>query len=160
MFLEQVLHIMLDQDCSRSLCYFRPQMYELLHYAILGEMENMGKKLCKRLQSHRLNPLNNARFPMSYAVLNLTFCYVYAISKSLQMVCMKWYRKCIAAIVKSSPLIFLTIWVAYIFEMPQLLIMSIGVVWRKNCFVRVKNVAIGSFSCLEICVNKGIRITL
>lgn len=88
MFLEQVLHIMLDQDCSRSLCYFRPQMYELLHYAILGKMENMEKKLCKRLQSHRLNPLNNARFPMSYAVLNLTFCYVYAISKSLQMVCM------------------------------------------------------------------------
>ena len=36
-------------------------------------MENMGKKLCKRLQNHRLNPLNNARFPMSYAVLNLTF---------------------------------------------------------------------------------------
>ena len=52
-------------------------------------MENMGEKLCKRLQSHRLNPLNNARFPMSYAVLNLTFGYVYAISKSLQMVCMK-----------------------------------------------------------------------
>lgn len=49
MFLEQVLHIMLNQDCSRSLCYFRPQMYELLHYAILGKMENMGKKLCKRL---------------------------------------------------------------------------------------------------------------
>ena len=89
MFLEQVLHIMLDQDCSRSLCYFRPQMYELLHYAILRENGKDGKKLCKRLQSHRLNPLNNARFPMSYAVLNLTFCYVYAISKSLQMVCMK-----------------------------------------------------------------------
>lgn len=88
MLLEQVLHIMLNQDYSRSLCYFRPQMYELLHYAILGKMEKMGKKLCKRLQSHRLNPLNNARFPMSYAVLNLTFCYVYAISKSLQMVCM------------------------------------------------------------------------
>ena len=33
----------------------------------------MGEKLCKRLHSHRLNPLNNARFPMSYAVLNLTF---------------------------------------------------------------------------------------
>lgn len=47
MFLEQVLHIMLDQDCSRSfsLCYFRPQMYELLHYAILGKMEKMGEKL-------------------------------------------------------------------------------------------------------------------
>lgn len=87
--LEQVLHIMLNQDYSRSLCYFRPQKYELLHYAILGKMENMGEKLCKRLQSHRLNPLNNARFPMSYAVLNLPFCYVYAISTSLQMVCMK-----------------------------------------------------------------------
>ena len=36
-------------------------------------MENMGEKLCKRLHSHRLNPLNNARFPRSYAVLNLTF---------------------------------------------------------------------------------------
>lgn len=60
MFLEQVLHIMLDQDCSRSLCYFRPQMNELLHYAILGKMEKMGKKLCKRLQNHRLNSLNNA----------------------------------------------------------------------------------------------------
>lgn len=48
MFLEQVLHIMLNQDCSRSF-FFRPQMYELLHYAILGKMENMGKKLCKRL---------------------------------------------------------------------------------------------------------------
>lgn len=89
MLLEQVLHIRLNQNYSRSLCYFRLQMYELLHYAILGKMEKMGKKLCKRLQSHRLNPLNNARFPMSYAVLNLTFCYVYAISKSLQMVCMK-----------------------------------------------------------------------
>ena len=70
---EQVLHIMLNQDYSRSLCYFRPQMYELLHYAILGKMENMGKFLCKRLHNHRLSPLNNARFPMSYAVLNLTF---------------------------------------------------------------------------------------
>lgn len=33
----------------------------------------MGEKLCKRLHSHRLSPLNNARFPISYAVLNLTF---------------------------------------------------------------------------------------
>ena len=88
MLVEQVLHIMLNQDNPRSLCFFRPQIYVLLHYAILGKMEKMGKKLCKRLQGHRLNPLNNARFPMSYAVLNLTFCYVYAISKSLQMVCM------------------------------------------------------------------------
>lgn len=73
MLVEQVLHIMLNQDYSRSLCYFRPQMYELLHYAIFGKMENIGKKLCKRLHNHRLSPLNNARFPMSYAVLNLTF---------------------------------------------------------------------------------------
>lgn len=46
MFLEQVLHIMLNQDCSRSfsLCYFRPQMYELLHYAILGKNGKYGEK--------------------------------------------------------------------------------------------------------------------
>lgn len=87
MFLEQVLHIMLDQDCSRSfsLCYFRPQMYELLHYAILGKMEKMGEKLCKRLQSHRLNPLNNARFPMSYAkiLFGLTSCIFSTISRRI-----------------------------------------------------------------------------
>lgn len=85
MFLEQVLHIMLDQDCSRSLCYFRPQMYELLHYAILGEMVNMGKKLCKRLQNHRLNSLNNARFPMSYAkiLFGLTSCIFSTISRRI-----------------------------------------------------------------------------
>lgn len=54
MFLEQVLHIMLNQDCSRSLCYFRPQKYELLHYAILGKMEKMGKNfanVCKTIVS-------------------------------------------------------------------------------------------------------------
>lgn len=54
MFLEQVLHIMLDQDYSRSLCYFRPQMYELLHYAILGKKENMGESfanVCKTIVS-------------------------------------------------------------------------------------------------------------
>ena len=54
MLLEQVLHIMLNQDYSRSLCYFRPQMYELLHYAILGKMENMGKSfanVCKAIVS-------------------------------------------------------------------------------------------------------------
>ena len=76
--------------------FFRLQIYVFLHYAILGKMENMGEKLCKRLHSYRLNPLNDARFPMSYAVLNLTSLlfytklgYVYAISKSLQMVFMK-----------------------------------------------------------------------
>ena len=85
MFLEQVLHIMLDQDCSRSLCYFRPQRYERLHYAILGKMEKMGKKLCKRLQNHRLNSLNNARFPMSYAkiLFGLTSCIFSTISRRI-----------------------------------------------------------------------------
>ncbi len=73
MLVEQVLHIMQNQDYPRFLFFFRPQIYIYLHYAILGGMENMGKKLCKRLQNHRLNPLDNARFPMSYAVLNLTF---------------------------------------------------------------------------------------
>ena len=73
MLVEQVLHIMQNQDYPRSLCFFRLQTYVLfaLHY-IMGNGK-YGKKLYKRLQSHRLNPLNNARFPMSYAVLNLTF---------------------------------------------------------------------------------------
>ena len=31
---------------------------------------------------------------------------------------------------------------------------------KENSLVRVKNVTIDSFSCLEICMNKGIRITL
>ena len=61
MLVEQVLHIMLNQDYPRSLCFFRLQIYKLLYYIILGRMENMGEKLYKRLQSHRLNPLNNAR---------------------------------------------------------------------------------------------------
>ena len=40
--LEQVLHIMQNQDYPRFLCFFRLQIYAFLHYAILGEMENMG----------------------------------------------------------------------------------------------------------------------
>lgn len=76
MLVEQFLHIMLNQDNPRFLCFFfRPQKYIFLHYAILWEMENMRKNLYKRLQSHRLNPLNNARFPMSYAVLNICLQY-------------------------------------------------------------------------------------
>ena len=43
MLVEQILHIMLNQDNPRSLFFFRPQIYVLLHYAILGKMENMGK---------------------------------------------------------------------------------------------------------------------
>lgn len=50
MLVEQFLHIMLNQDDPRFLCFFfRPQIYIFLHYAILGRMENMGGKLCKRL---------------------------------------------------------------------------------------------------------------
>lgn len=48
MLVEQVLHIMQNQDYPRFL-FFRLQIYIYLHYAILGRMENMGKKLCKRL---------------------------------------------------------------------------------------------------------------
>lgn len=40
---EQVLHIMLNQDNPRSCVFFRLQIYVFLHYAILGKMENMGK---------------------------------------------------------------------------------------------------------------------
>lgn len=71
MLVEQVLHIMLNQDYLRSLCFFRLQIYELLHYIILWKMENMEKNLYKRLQSHRLNPLNNARLH------NLSTCHLY-----------------------------------------------------------------------------------
>ena len=49
MLVEQVLHIMQNQDNHRSCVFFRPQIYIFLHYAILWKMENMGKKLCKRL---------------------------------------------------------------------------------------------------------------
>ena len=37
MLVEQVLHIMLNQDNPRFLCFFRLQIYELLHYIILWE---------------------------------------------------------------------------------------------------------------------------
>jgi len=67
MLLDQVLHIMLNQEYPRFfVCiFFRPQIYIFLHYAILGEMENMRKNLCKRLQSHRLNPLNHVAILIS-----------------------------------------------------------------------------------------------
>ena len=87
---------MLNQDNPRSLVFFDCKYMYFYITLLLGKMENMGEKLCKRLHNHRLNPLNNARSPMSYAVQNLTSLlfytklgYVYAISKSLQMVCMK-----------------------------------------------------------------------
>lgn len=46
MLLEQVLHIMLNQEYPRFFVsvFFRPQIYIFLHYAILWEMENMRKK--------------------------------------------------------------------------------------------------------------------
>lgn len=46
MLLEQVLHIMLNQEYPRFFVsvFFRPQKYIFLHYAILWEMENMRKK--------------------------------------------------------------------------------------------------------------------
>lgn len=63
MLLEQVLHIMLNQEYPRFFVYvfFRPQKYIFLHYAILWEMENMRKKLCKRLQSHLYTKLGYVR---------------------------------------------------------------------------------------------------
>ena len=56
MLLEQVLHIMLNQEYPRFfLCvFFRPQKYIFLHYAILWEMENMRKNyanVCKAIVS-------------------------------------------------------------------------------------------------------------
>lgn len=49
MLVEQFLHIMLNQDDPHFFCFFRLHIYIYLHYAILGKMGNMGKKLCKRL---------------------------------------------------------------------------------------------------------------
>lgn len=54
MLVEQVLHIMQNQDYPRFLYFFRPQIYVFLHYAILGGMENMGKSyanVCKTIVS-------------------------------------------------------------------------------------------------------------
>lgn len=42
MLVEQVLHIMQNQDYPRFFVSFRPQIYVFLHYAILGKMKNMG----------------------------------------------------------------------------------------------------------------------
>lgn len=42
MLVEQVLHILQNQDYPRFLCLFRLQIYVFLHYAILGKVENMG----------------------------------------------------------------------------------------------------------------------
>lgn len=55
MLVEQFLHIMLNQDDPRFLCFFfdRKNIY-ILHYAILGEMGNMGKNyanVCKTIVS-------------------------------------------------------------------------------------------------------------
>ena len=54
MLLEQVLHIMLNQEYPRFFVsvFFRPQKYIFLHYAILWEMENMRKNyanVCKAI---------------------------------------------------------------------------------------------------------------
>ena len=47
MLVEQFLHIMLNQDDPHF--FSAANIYIYLHYAILGRMENMGEKLCKRL---------------------------------------------------------------------------------------------------------------
>lgn len=54
MLLDQVLHIMLNQEYPRFFVsvFFRPQKYIFLHYAILWEMENMRKNyanVCKAI---------------------------------------------------------------------------------------------------------------
>lgn len=72
MLIEQVLHIMQNQDYPRFV-FFSTANICIFALRYIRRNGKYGKKLCKRLQNHRLNPLNNARFPMSYAVLNLTF---------------------------------------------------------------------------------------
>lgn len=72
MLLEQVLHIMLNQDYPRSVI-FRPQIYGLLHYDVLVKMENMGKKLCKRLQSHYYQPTTETIWYISWSSFSCMF---------------------------------------------------------------------------------------
>ena len=52
MLVEQVLHIMQNQDYPRFLCLFRLQIYVFLHYAILGKVENMEEKLYTLIPQH------------------------------------------------------------------------------------------------------------
>lgn len=73
---EQALHIMLNQDNPRSLVFSTANIC-IFALRYIREDGKYGEKSCKRLHSHRLNPLNNARFPMSYAVLNLTSLLFY-----------------------------------------------------------------------------------
>ena len=45
MLVEQVLHIMQNQDYPRFCIFFDRKYMYFLHYAILGGMENMGKAM-------------------------------------------------------------------------------------------------------------------
>ena len=58
MLVEQVLHIMQNQDYLRFLCLFRLQIYVFLHYAILGKWKIWDKSyanVCKAIfiQNHQ-----------------------------------------------------------------------------------------------------------
>lgn len=65
MLLEQVLHIMLNQDYPRSVIISTANIWTFALRCISENGKYGKKKLCKRLQSHRLNPLDNARFPVA-----------------------------------------------------------------------------------------------
>lgn len=73
MLVEQFLHIMLNQDDPLFFLFFSAANIYIFALRYIMGNGKYEKKFCKRLQNHRLNPLNNARFSMSYAVLNLTF---------------------------------------------------------------------------------------
>ena len=89
MFLEQVLHIMLDQDCSRSfsLCYFRPQMYELLHYAILGKMVSVSAMLVSMRQKNiaQVSILERYFFVSTYQAAGPDTCLAVFVVASLPL---------------------------------------------------------------------------
>ena len=72
MLVEQFLHIMLNQDDPRFL-FFRLQIYIYLHYAILGRMENMGKKVMQTFVKPSLYKIRLCKTnPQAYVITKKT----------------------------------------------------------------------------------------
>lgn len=75
MLLEQVLHIMLNQEYPRFFVsvFFRPQIYIYLHYAILWEMENMRKKIMQTFAKPSLYKIRLCKTnPQAYVITKKT----------------------------------------------------------------------------------------
>ena len=84
LFFTYTVFVRLIGDVILLLKYsFIEEIYKLLYYIILWKMKNMGKKLYKRLQSHRLNPLKYDIYPFHRSLV----CLVYEMS-SFNLICL------------------------------------------------------------------------